>query len=111
MQISGTNITIIRGDTEPFVVDCMEDGKLRPFEIGDIIRFTVRWTESSETVYVQKEVTTFEDGVAFFVLSATDTMSLTPHTYRYDIEVTFADGTVKTVIGPSDFVVRGDVTR
>lgn len=36
MTINGTDITMIRGDTESLTITCeAEDGVLRPFEDGD----------------------------------------------------------------------------
>lgn len=111
MTISGTDITMIRGDTETLTVTCqLEDGTARPFEAGDTVILTVGWPVGREVL--QKTVTAFtEDGAAVITLSHADTNELQAGIYRYDVQLTAGDGTVKTIIPPSRFVLEGDVTR
>lgn len=44
MTINGSDIRMIRGDTEQLVVTCqLSDGTERPFEEGDTVTLTVAW--------------------------------------------------------------------
>ena len=106
MIINGPDIRMIRGDTEVLTVSCeQEDGSPRPFEDGDTVYFTVGRI-------LQKSVTAFtEEGAAVIYIGHEDTNNLAPSTYRYDVQLTAKDGTVTTIIPPSDFVLVGDVTR
>lgn len=109
MTIDKNGLRMLRGDTEQLSVSCQwEDGTPRPFEDGDRVTFTVAW---SRGVVLQKTVTSFQDGVAVFVLSHADTNDLTPGEYSYDVQLTARDGTVKTILPPARFVLEEDVTR
>lgn len=60
---------------------------------------------------LHKVVTKFnEDGSAVIPIEPEDTKSLAAGKYKYDIQVTFAEGTVTTVIEVSDFILRPGVT-
>ena len=106
MIINGTAIRMIRGDTEVLTVSCeQEDGTPRPFVDGDTVYLTV-------SSVLKKQVTAFtEDGAAVFYLSHEETNDIPASRYKYDVQLTAKDGTVTTIIPPSDFVLEGDVTR
>ena len=67
MIINGTDIRMIRGDTEVLTVSCeQEDGSPRPFEDGDTVYFTVGRI-------LQKSVTAFtEEGAAVIYIGHED---------------------------------------
>lgn len=110
MTINGTDISMLRGDTECLVVNCQtEDGQSRPFAEGDKVTFTVG--TSFGRALLTKTVTEFPDGTAVIVIAHGDTNELTPGEYAYDVQLTARDGTVKTIIPPSRFVLERDVTR
>lgn len=112
MIIEGTNIRMIRGDTEAINVNMQNiQGDVVPFEEGDTVYFTVKTSTVVTEKILQKVVTTFVDGSAFIVLHPEETRELQERAYVYDIQVTRADGTVKTIIPPSQFVLMGDVTH
>ena len=110
MTINGTDITTIRGDTESLTITCEdEDGVLRPFEEGDTVAMTIGWPAAK---VLQKTVTAFtDDGAAIITLTHEDTDNILAGDYRYDVQLTTKTGVVKTIIPPSEFVLRGDVTR
>lgn len=111
MVINGTDIYMIRGDTEQLTISCQTDaGEPRPFVSGDRVQLTVAWRAGGEPV-LAKTVEEFDDGTAVIRLSHADTNLLQATEYRYDIQLTAADGSVATIIPPSKFVVEGDVTR
>ena len=110
MTINGTEMRMLRGDTEVVTVSCETDeGERRPFVDGDKITFTVG-TSLGRTL-VAKTVTQFQDGAAVVALAHEDTNGLPPGEYRYDVQLTAADGTVKTIIPPSRFVLERAGTR
>ena len=77
MTINGSDIRMIRGDTEQLVVTCqLSDGTERPFEEGDTVTLTVAWAMGPEVL--QKTVTSFQEGAAFVLLNHEDTNDLTP---------------------------------
>lgn len=111
MVISGSDISMIRGDTEQLTVTCQtEDGQPRPFAAGDKVTFTVAFRVGGETV-LQKTAEEFPEGAAVFTLTHEDTNGLQAMEYRYDVQLTAGDGTVKTIVPPGRFVLEGDVTR
>ena len=104
MTITGTKLSMVRGDSESIAVT-----PSRPFTAGDTVYFTVR--ESAEDpIVLQKTVTEFPDGKAVIGIGHEDTQGLDFGDYVYDIQVTWADGTVKTLVEMSRFRLREEVT-
>ena len=110
MTINGSDIRMIRGDTEQLVVTCqLSDGTERPFEEGDTVTLTVAWAMGPEVL--QKTVPSFQEGAALILIAHADTNELISSEYVYDVQLTARDGTVSTIIPPARFVLEGDVTR
>lgn len=111
MTIEGTNIKMIRGDTESItVLYANEDGTKIPLVTGDIVYFTVKKKLKDTVKVFQKVVTSFTDGNAIIVLEHLDTNSIEPGIYTYDIQLNRANGSVTTIIQPSEFELKGGVT-
>lgn len=112
MDIKGTDLFMIRGDSESIRIQCLDENEeMRPFVPGDTVTMTVARPGDGSFV-IQKKVTAFsEDGAAEVVLYPEDTADLMAGPYRYDVQLDGADGTVKTIIRPSLFEIGGDVTR
>jgi hypothetical protein len=111
MKIQGTNISMIRGDSECIKVSCRnESGVDIPLVEGDIVYFTVKRSTYTEEKILQKIVTEFTDGVALITIFPEDTRELKPGAYYYDIQLTRANGQVKTIIPPSRFTINAEVT-
>lgn len=113
MKIDGTSIYMTRGDSESFLVSMRKDGEteITPFETGDKVEMTIRNAPGGKAKILHKEVTEFtEDGRARIVIEPADTNELQFKTYSYDIQVTFANGNVKTIVRPSDFVIGAENT-
>lgn len=112
MRVIGTNISMIRGDSESILVSMADSGgEERDFVLGDTIYFTVKENISTDKKVVQKIITEFTEGKALIELLPSDTDELRVKEYVYDIQLTRADGSVTTIIVPSKFSVLGDVTR
>ena len=111
MRIEGTDIYMIRGDNESLTIS-MEDaqGNAIPFEEGDTVYMTVKKSTATQEKVMQKTATEFVDGKATFEIEPEDTKELSPYKYVYDIQLTKAEGEVRTLIKPSAFVVEPEVT-
>lgn len=105
MTLSGTNISMTRGDTETLTVRCSV-----PFEEGDTVYMTAR--ESVEApVAFQKIVREFGDeGEAVIVIDHEDTEGMDFGDYLYDVQVTRDSGTVTTLVKPSKFTLTEEIT-
>ena len=56
MKIQGTNISMIRGDSEAIKVSCRnESGVDFPFSEGDIVYFTVKRSTNTEEKNITKD--------------------------------------------------------
>jgi len=112
MKVNGTNISMIRGDSESFTVSCVDaDGMDLPFQVGDIIYFTVKENTKTATKILQKTIDSFTDGKAIIPILPTDTKELKYATYVYDVQWTKDNGnTVITIVPPSKFVIGDEVT-
>jgi hypothetical protein len=111
MKIQGTNISMIRGDSEVIKVSCRdESGVDIPLVEGDIVYFTVKRSTSTEEKILQKIVTEFTEGVALITIFPEDTKELKTGIYYYDIQLNRANGQVKTIIPPSKLTINEEVT-
>lgn len=107
MTVNGLSLEMTRGDSESITVTCDN----HPFEPGDIVEMTVRKRASAEERAFYKRVEEFaEDGSAVIAIEPEDTAELAFGNYMYDIQLTFADGTVSTIIKPNSFTLLEDVT-
>lgn len=111
MVIDGTNIYMIRGDSESITISCKNpDGSDRPFADGDKVYFTVKIDAYQESAILQKVAAVFADGKAVIQIGPTDTKQLDFAAYKYDIQLTTAGGTVTTIIPMSNFKVMEEIT-
>lgn len=111
MKVNGTNVSMIRGDSETITVSCMnEDGSDLLFVEGDTIYFTIKENTKTAEKLVQKVITEFNDGKAIIEIIPSDTKPLKYQTYVYDVEWITTSGTVTTIVPPSKFVIADEVT-
>jgi len=111
MEIQGYNISMIRGDTETIKISCKDTkGVDVPLVDGDTLYFTVKTSVGAEEKEMQKVITEFPDGIGYINISPDNTKFMSFRNYYYDIQLTRADGTVKTIIPPSIFTVKGEIT-
>lgn len=111
MNIIGTKVWMVRGDSETITVGMYgTDNVLVPFADGDEIKFTVRDKVSLDKV-IGKVVTEFNgEGKAVISIEPTDTDGLEFKTYVYDIQYKSNTGQVKTLVKPSDFTIEFEVS-
>lgn len=107
MTIKGTSLIMTRGDTESLTVSCPS----KPFSVGDVVELTVREAAGFGVPLIHKKVDKFtEEGKAQFIFEPSDTSNMLFGIYSYDVQVTYTDIGVKTIIKPSDFVLGKENT-
>jgi len=100
--------SMTRGDTEQLTAYA----KNKSFVSGDIVEFTLRRTPASKQILLHKVVSDFteREGKAVFHFAPEDTAEIPWGKYSYDIQATFADIGVKTIIKPSPFNLGEECT-
>lgn len=106
MEIRGKDVYMTRGDTEVLTVTC----PAKPFTQGDLLELTVREAAGYGPPLIHKSVTEFTNGAALVRFAPTDTSGMKFGTYSYDVQVTYQDIGVKTIIKPHDFVIGKENT-
>lgn len=111
MIIDGTNISMVRGDSEAIRVRMVDSaGVVIPFIDGDIVRLTVKEHARMISFGFQKVVTEFSDNYAVISIEPSDTEDLDFKTYAYDVELRTTSGMVKTLIRSSNFEISEEIT-
>lgn len=104
---------MVRGDTGAFSVKPKIKGE-NVLQEGDHLYFTLRKLKDKEII-LQKDVDTFEEGVAEIVIETADTTNLEIGNYLYDLVMVRSDGTVDSLIpGGRDtayFVIKKGVKQ
>lgn len=111
MIIQNKHIKMVRGDSETLTYENInaETGEQVALVTGDTVYFTVKTNYQTADKSLQKVVTTFTDGKASISILPTDTKIMPFGQYVYDVQVTFANGQVKTpVVGA--FTLLNEVT-
>ena len=104
--INDNIIRITRGDTGYFSVKLFKDGKDYTLGDKDTLVFSVkRRTTDSETL-IRKELL----ASTLIRINPVDTKDLQYGTYYYDVQVTFENGDVNTVVQPTRFIILEEVT-
>ena len=104
-------VKMFKGDTGSITVSISKNGTPYSFvDVDDTVYFSVKKTLDQLTYTLQKTVTTFTDGKAIITILPTDTSSLTPGVYFYDIEYVDVSGVVNTLVEEVEkFVLLGGV--
>ena len=110
MIVQGTNLSMIRGDSESIIVKCQENNIDVPFVDGDIVYLTIKDNVYTETKLLQRVVTDFTDGKAIIYINPEDTKNIKFGRKIYDVQLTRKDGKVSTIVPPSEFNILGEVT-
>lgn len=116
-EISGNEITLTRGDTLRLIVEIIKDGAAYTPESGDSVRFALKHSQLVKDKLGYQEFIDEEPLVVksipidtmILVLRPEDTKGLGFGKYTYDIEITFADGTVDTFIANEVFRIAPEV--
>jgi len=111
VKIMGSNISMIRGDSETITVSLIGSSNVVvPFVTGDTVYLTIKINDCTATKLLQKVITDFPEGKAVIEIKPEDTKSLTFGDYVYDIQLTTALGVVTTIVTPSKFSIKGEIT-
>jgi hypothetical protein len=103
-------IGLTRGDTARINVDIKSGANTKYVCVtGDTLKFSVKGSVTDSTYVFQKVITDFSDGVQI-VIEPADTNSLSVGVYKYDIQLTLANGDVHTIVPPNKFEVLSEVT-
>lgn len=108
VKISGTTITMTRGDSLVVFLDLENsDGTTYEPDDGDYIRFAMKQSfDDSVPPILVKEIPT---DTMKLILDPADTKQLTYGQYRYDIQITTADGLVDTFIDRAVLIITEEV--
>lgn len=113
VTINGTTINLTRGDTLRVQITLTQDGETYTPEVGDAVRFAMRpaGLNSKGTAYKYDICLTKAIPISTMVLELEpdDTEELDFGEYVYDIQITFADGTVDTPIPTSKLILTPEV--
>ncbi len=111
MKVNGTDLAMIRGDSESITLSLKDGEAAIPFAPGDTVYFTVKGSPIVDEIALQKIVTEFnEDGNCIIEIAPNDTKDLGFRSYVYDIQLNRLDGTVTTIVPCSKFDVLQEVT-
>lgn len=114
VKLYGNNqIRIVRGDSEIFQVEIIINGEAYTPQEGDAVRFAARRPEmdAHKTRYIYQPFLVKDIPIDTLQLhiDPEDTKDLPFGKYVYDLQITFADGSVKTFVKPSPFIVTEEV--
>lgn len=99
-------ISMTRGDSLIISFELMQDGEAYIPQDGDVIRFALKEKISDESVLVEKII---PNDTMTLTLAPEDTKNLNFGEYRYDVQITYADGFVYTFITDSPFEITNEV--
>ena len=112
MKVNGTNLTMIRGDSESITLLLKKDGEITSFNQGDTVYFTVKQSPNTDKIMMQKIITTFdEDGSCTIEINPDDTKNFSFRDYVYDIQLNDSNGRVTTIVPCSKFTISEEVTH
>ena len=107
ININGTTIEMTRGDTFAADVEILNpDGSAYEVQSGDVVRFAVKSARmrAGNTEYADARPLILKTvRNLHFQLEPDDTKKLPFGAYKYDIELTKANGVVDTFINNADF--------
>ena len=107
VKVSGTTITMTRGDTLVVEVGILNpDGTPYVPAQADVVRFALKKDYSDETPILRKVL---DNSDLKLTLQPSDTKELDFGNYVYDVELTKADGSVDTFICKARFVLSEEV--
>lgn len=111
MERQGTNLKMIRGESEPITIRAKfkKDGTPSPFVDGDIIYFTIKESINEKDYVIRKVISEFIDGEAVDEITPEDTINLECKKYVYDVRMKNSAGRIFTIIKKSDFIIESEV--
>lgn len=113
-SVTGTTITMTRGDTLRVQIGIQQGGQAYVPVEGDAVNFYLKHADMNgkRTAYKDTEplvTKTVPIGTLVLELKPTDTKTLDFGSYVYDLQITFADGTVDTFINNATLEIVPEV--
>lgn len=105
-KVSGTTISLTRGDSLIIQISVNQEGKLYEIKPGDKIRFAMKKDLEDSEPLIMKPIDTQS---LQLTIEPQETKKLEFGKYWYDIELTTEDGFVDTFIGPAAFMITKEV--
>lgn len=117
VKTEGNKIWLTRGDSLQTVVDLLQGETPYIPQAGDTIRFALKHARMEKDRAGYLEFADEEPLVVKAIPNDTLTLALDPEDtkdlgfglYKYDVEITFADGYVDTFIADEDFTLTPEV--
>ena len=106
VKIQGNKIHLTRGDTLRVTVGITQDGEAYAPVEGDSVRFALKRDLDDPNPLILRDIPI---DTLQLILVPEDTKPLDFGKYWYDVELTKADGTVDTFIGPERFYITEEV--
>ena len=106
---SNKNIVMTRGDTFARTLILKKNGQTYTPESGDVIRFAMAKTYKGKTGYELLIEKTIDNSTLLWKLDPEDTAELDYGKYVYDLQMTYADGTVETFADKKQFILTEEV--
>lgn len=103
------NITMTRGDTFARTLILKKNGQTYTPESGDVIRFAMAKVYKGKTGYELLIEKTIDNSTLLWKLDPEDTADLEYGKYVYDLQMTYADGTVETFADKKQFILTEEV--
>lgn len=105
-------ITLTRGDDCVLVVDITDISGNAYIPAGnDVVKFYVKKPSSGALEEQAALITKTFNADQTCSISKDDTANLDLGTYKYGVVLTKADGTVATIIPPTDFIIEEGITK
>lgn len=99
-------ISMTRGDSLSLSFELNMDNELYIPKDGDVIRFALKEKVEDEKVLIERII---PNDTMTLTLNPEDTKNLPFGEYRYDVQITYADGAVYTFITDSPFEITNEV--
>lgn len=108
LKIDGDNITLTRGDSLPLTLTLTRGEEPYTPAAGDVIRFAISKGYKGQANYTLMYEANIDTATLAFVVPAEATAKLDYLTYKYDVELTDANGLVDTFIS-GELEITGEV--
>lgn len=106
---SQKNISMTRGDTFAKILSLKKDGEVYEPQDGDVIRFNMSKGYKGNHDYILLIQKVIPNDTLLWKLEPNDTSDIPYGRYNYDLEITYADGTVETFLNDRKFSLTKEV--
>lgn len=105
VNISNKDIYMTKGDTVRITLDIRDkDGNEYVIRSGDVIRMVVK------NKRLDKDIIIIESTTKDLVIESDMTSKIIPGNYEYDVQITFNNGDINTIVPKHKFVILQEVS-